>query len=150
MNHEEKFPLAREYLGRARKVKAQMNLLKQRIENLRMMTTDTSVHFAKDRVRHDSADRDKLQTLTAQIDEMERELEGLEQILEDIRLKIGIMICRLSDPFAQRVLIMHYLEYKSWRGIAREVGYSHAQIFRYRDAGLEEVEGILGQFAGEV
>ena len=62
---------------------------------------------------------------------------------------IGIMICRLNDPFIQRVLIMHYLDYKSWRAIAREIGYSHAQIFRYRDAGLAELEEILRPFAEE-
>ena len=47
------------------------------------------------------------------------------------------------------MLIMHYLDYKSWRAIAREIGYSHAQIFRYRDAGLEELEEILKPFTDE-
>ena len=149
MNQTKESPLARGYLDRARKAKIQVNLLKQRIMNLRMLTTDTSVHLTENRIQNDSADKNKLLTLTAQIDEMERELEETKEALENIRLEIGIMICRLNDPFIQRVLIMHYLDYKSWRAIAREIGYSHAQIFRYRDAGLAELEEILKPFTDE-
>ena len=115
------------------KIEAEYKELMERIANLREIL----------------ADKNKLLILTAQIDEMERELEETKEALENIRLEIGIMICRLNDPFIQRVLIMHYLDYKSWRAIAREIGYSHAQIFRYRDAGLAELEEILRPFAEE-
>ena len=88
MNQTREFPLAHGYLDRARKAKIQVNMLKQRIMNLRMLTTDTSVHLTENRIQNDSADKNKLLTLTAQIDEMERELEETKEALENIRLEM--------------------------------------------------------------
>lgn len=136
------YPVACEYLGRVREAERHVDWLRQRVANMRMLLTDTSVHLT-DMPHSDSPDLQKDQAIYAEIDAMEREIAEAEASAKDTRLEIGKTVCRLSDPVIQRILLLYYLENKSWRDVAGEMNYSPAQTYRYRDVGYAELEEIL-------
>ena len=142
MNHKSDYPIACEYLGRVREAERHVDWLRQRVMNLRMLLTDTSVHFS-DMPHSDSPDLQKHETLHAEIDELEREIAEAEKAKEDIRIEVGRTVCRLSDPLSQRAIIYHYLQGLSWRETAVKMKYSPMQVYRYRDAGYAELEEML-------
>ena len=111
--------------------------------NLRMLLTDTSVHLS-DLPRSDSPDPQRHQTIHAEMDALEREIASARQELEKTREETGMMVCRLSRPTTQRVMLLYYFQNKrSWLEVAQELGYSKAQVFRYRDEGFAELEKML-------
>ena len=136
------YPMACEYLGRVRDAERNVERMKERMLNLRMLLTETSVHLT-DMPHSDSPDLQKHETLHAEIDEMEREIAAAEETAKTTRLEVGMTVCRLSDPIIQRILLLYYLENKSWRDVAGEMNYSPAQTYRYRDVGYAELEEML-------
>jgi len=137
------YPLAQKYLGRVREAERKVEQLEYRKANLRMLLTDTSVHLS-DMPRSDSPDPQRHQTIHAEMDALEREIAAARQELEKIREETGMMICRLSRPTTQRVMLLYYFQNKrSWLEVAQELGYSKAQVFRYRNRGLAELEKML-------
>lgn len=136
------YPTACEYLGRVRQADRHVEWLRERVANMRMLLTDTSVHLT-DMPHSDSPDQQKNLTLLAEIDEMEREIKEAAATAKETRLEVGMTVCRLSDPIIQKVLLLHYLEGKSWRDVAGEIRYSPAQTYRFRDAGYAELEEML-------
>ena len=66
-----------------------------------------------------------------------------EKAAEEIRLEVGMMICRIEDPMAQRVLILRYLEGKNWKKIVNEMRTGNGQVFRFHEIGLSSLERIL-------
>ena len=142
MMNKPTYPTACEYLGRIRLADRHVEWLRERVANMKMLLTDTSVHYT-DMPHSDSPDLQKHQTIQAEIDEMEREIKAAEAAAADTRLEVGHMVCRISEPKSQKVLLLHYLENKSWRDIANQIKYSPAQTYRFRDAGYAELEELL-------
>ena len=136
------YPMACEYLGRVQDAERHVEWLRERVANMRMLLTDTSVHYT-DMPHSDSPDLQKHQTIQADIDEMEREIKAAEAAATDARLEVGRTVCRLSDTTAQKVLIFRYLDFKSWRDIANEIRFSLSRTYKYHDEALMELERIL-------
>ncbi len=141
MNNQYEFAAAHSYLNRVREAKRRMEKLQARADNLRSLLTDTAVHIS-DMPHGESPDRQKDQTIQAEIDEIERRIAELKTETEALRQEIGMTICRIPDPVSQKVLMLFYLENKNWREIAEEIRYSETKIYRLRDLGYEK----LGQF----
>lgn len=136
------YPVACEYLCRVREAERHVAWLRQRVENMRMLLTDTSVHLT-DMPHSDSPDMQKHETLHAEIDELEREIAEAEKAKEDIRIEVGRTVCRLSDPIIQRVLILHYLDGKRWKDVAVAIKYSVPRTHQFRDMGMKELDQLL-------
>ncbi len=71
------YPVACEYLGRMRDAERHVDWLRQRVANMRMLLTDTSVHLT-DMPHSDSPNLKKDQAIHAEIDAMEREIAEAE------------------------------------------------------------------------
>ncbi len=142
MNNKTGYPVACEYLGRVTETERRVERLRQRAANLRMLLTDTSVHLT-DMPHSDSPDLQKHETLHAEIDELEREIKAAEATASETRVEVGMTVCRLSDPTAQKVLIHRYIEHKEWKDVADKIGYSLSRTYKYRDEALAELESML-------
>ena len=116
--------------------------MKERVLNLRMLLTDTSVYLT-DMPHSDSLDLQKHETLHAEIDEMEREIAAAEIAKQETISEVGMMLTRLQNPLGQRALILYYLEKNRWTEVAEKMQFSIAQTYRFRDAGLAELEVLL-------
>ena len=142
MKYKSGYPMACEYLGRVRDADRHVEWLRERKDNLQMLLTDTSVHYT-DMPHSDSPDLQKHQTIQAEIDEMEREIAAAEIAKQETISEVGMMLTRLQDPLGQRALILYYLEKKRWTEVAEKMQFSIAQTYRFRDAGLAELEELL-------
>ncbi len=136
------YPLAKAFLERVREEERKVSGLEMRIENLRMLLTGRTMQLS-DLPRGDSPDQQRMQTVFAEIDTLEREKAQAEAEAEAIRIEVGRMICRVSDPSAQKVLMMHYLENMQWIDIAGKIGYCRNHVYRIRARGYAEIEKML-------
>ena len=75
---EMEYPAAREYLDQVRRAGNYVKRLRYRLENLRMLLTDTAVHPA-DVPHTGSGDLQKHESIQAEIDELEREIAIAEE-----------------------------------------------------------------------
>ena len=75
MKHD--YPAACAYLGRVRDAERHVEWLRERVANLRMLLTDTSVRLT-DMPHSNSPGLQKHETLHAEIDEMDREIAAAE------------------------------------------------------------------------
>ena len=138
-----KFPAAQEYLGRIRKAERHVKWLKERKDNLQMLLTDTSVHYSMDMPHSESPDLQMHETLHAEIDALEREIQEAELEAAEIKLEVGRTVCKLSNPVIQKALLYYYLDGKHWTDVAEKIQFSIAQTYRFRNAGLAELEKML-------
>ena len=127
------------YLNQAREARIHLVRLEGRKKNLQLLLTDTAVHISEN-PHAESTDKQRDQAIHAEIDMIERKIKEIKEEIETLKKEIGMTICRISDPISQTILIKYYLEYKSWQEIAEALNYSRSQIYRYRDAGYEELK----------
>ena len=142
MKYKSGYPMACEYLGRVRDAERNVERMKERVLNLRMLLTDTSVRLT-DMPHSGSTDLHKHETIYAEIDEMEREIAAAEITKQETISEVSMMLTRLQGPLGQRALILYYLEKKRWTEVAEKMQFSIAQTYRFRDAGLAELEALL-------
>lgn len=116
LNDKLKYPKAYEYLNRVKEAEEYSDWLRKRMDNLRMLLTDTSVHL--DGMPHGgSPDLQKHETIQAEIDELERELAEAEVSAWKIRMEVGLMICRLPETLGQKVLIHRFIQHEEWKTV---------------------------------
>lgn len=142
MNNRNEYPMPCEYLGRVREAERHVAWLRQRKENLQLLLTDTSVHYT-DMPHSDSPDLQKHQTIQAEIDELEREIQAAEAEARAVKMEVGMTVCRLSDPVIQKVLILHYLDKMRWKDVAEQIRYSVPRTHQFRDMGIRELDQML-------
>ena len=142
MNHEMEYPRAKALLEQTRIAQKRVDLLKERIACIDMMLTDKSVHLTQVRVCG-GGDPQKNERLIAQKDELEREQAAAEKERDQVFEEVKWMISRIREPKAQKVLILYYLNGKTWEQAAAKIHYSKVQAYRFRDIGYQELEEIL-------
>ena len=89
------------------------------------------------------ADGDRIGRITAEIADTERQITAAKEEAERIRLEVRETVSKIEDPVCQKVLMMHYLEYRTLQEIAEEICYSRTQTFRLLETGREEIERML-------
>ena len=139
---ENNYPRTQAVLDRLRSAERKAEMLRDRKNLLRMLTTDTSAHLTWT-PNSSSSDQQKIQTALAEIDELDSKITAAEEALQAIRLDTAAMFCGISHPYSRKVLLMYFFDHKTWRTIARELNYGIKAIHRFRRKGLEEMETIL-------
>ena len=144
MNENNAYPLACAYLEQIREADRNVNRLRSRLFNLRMLTTDTSVHLT-DMPHSGSPDQQKLATLLAKIDELERQIPEAEQAARDIRYEVGNLIDEIPNEEAALVMIHRYVDGKPWQQIISEIGFATTKTYALHEKGLAALEEILSR-----
>ena len=141
-DEKQSYPLARAYLGRVNVAEQKVKRLEMRIENMRLLLTGTSIQLS-DMPRSDSLDQEKMATLYAEIDALEREKAQAEEELNEIRMEVGRMILKACKPNNQQILILLYLQHSSWKEITEKLSLNRTTCFQRRNDGLEDLERFL-------
>jgi len=89
------------------------------------------------------ADGDRIGRITAEIADTERQITAAKEEAERIRLEVRETVSQIREPMCQKVIMMHYLEYRTLQEIAEEICYSRTQTFRLLETGREEIERML-------
>ena len=142
MKRTERYRKAREYLERVQKADNRAEKLEMRLENLRILATDTANHL-NGVTPGGKADGDRIGRITAEIADTERQIAAAKEEAERIRLEVRETIPKIEDPVCQKVIMMHYLEYRTLQEIAEEICYSLPHAYRIQENGYAEIERIL-------
>ena len=89
------------------------------------------------------ADGDRIGSITAEITDTERQITAAKEEAERIRHEVRETVSQIREPMCQKVIMMHYLEYRTLQEIAEEICYSRTQTFRLLETGREEIERML-------
>ena len=133
MKRTGRYRKAREYLERVQKADNRAEKLEMRMENLRVLATDTANH------------------LNGGLRAGKRTGTGSEASRRRSRIRSGRSrrhevretVSQIREPMCQKVIMMHYLEYRTLQEIAEEICYSRTQTFRLLETGREEIERML-------
>ncbi len=139
---KENWPLACAFLGRIRKMLCQISKMEAQLDNQRMLRSSKTSQLTG-MPHSDSPDLQKEQTRTVEIDELKERIDEAREWIEIWKSEIGEIISTIDDPISQRVLILHFVQNKTWLDTASEVGYSPKSMRRFRDAGLAQLEEML-------
>ena len=139
-----RYKKALEYLGQVRKADDRVKGLETRLENLRMMATDTANHMAEGSVNGGS-DKDRTGRIMAEIDEMEHRIREAKEEARKIREEVWTVISRIGDPIVQKAVYLHDIKGHTWEDTADIMQCSRTQVYRWRDSGYAELENILGK-----
>ena len=142
MKRTERYRKAREYLERVQKADNRAEKLEMRMENLRVLATDTANHL-NGGTPGGKADGDRIGSITAEITDTERQITAAKEEAERIRHEVRETVSQIREPMCQKVIMMHYLEYRTLPEIAEEICYSRTQTFRLLETGREEIERML-------
>ena len=143
-NGRKAYPVAKAFLEQVWIAERKVKMLEIRIENLRMLLTGSPIQLS-DMPRSDSPDQERMATLYAEIDELEREKVLAEKEQAAIRMEVGHAICQLSDPLAQTVLMKYYLDHLKWNQIVDKAHICLSQVYYHRDWGYAEMEKTLSE-----
>ena len=136
------YPMARAWLSQVSTARQKLETLRQKRDNLRMLTTSIS-SSPTGMPRSDSPDLQRTQTLIAEIDAMEELILEAERELRRVKTEVGLTLCKLENPLSQSVLMLRYIDQKDWRAISGKLHYKYTQLNHYLKFGLAELESIL-------
>ena len=132
---------AKTYLRRPARIRADMDILNERIENLRVNMLPKAVSYDKDLVQ--TSPQDPMPNYAAKIDELNRELFKLFQELEDVIDEITNTIKKIENDEVRSIMAQRYIGKKPWRVISQGLMMSEETMYRRHRLGLRLVEKII-------
>lgn len=134
---------ARSYLLRYGDLKLYIAAKRREIETLRESLLPQSVDYTGVTVQHSPSDH--YAEIMAQIDQIERKIQG--QTTEALKAleEITDTISKISDYSHRALLINYYVNGMTWEMTAEVMGFEVRTIYRMHDDALEEIEKILCQ-----
>lgn len=87
---------------------------------------------------------DKIGTVIAKLDELERKIDALVDEYVDKRSKIISQIDSMEDELIYNVLFARYIEKKTFEKISDEMNYSFRQTTRLHGKAIQEFEKKYG------
>jgi DNA-directed RNA polymerase specialized sigma subunit len=113
------------------------------LSTLREMCYGLSAISNEERVQT-TPNHDKIGTVLAKLDSLERKIDGLVDEYADKREKIISQIDSMDDECVYNVLFARYIEKKTFEKIATEMNYSFRQVTRIHGRALREFEKKFG------
>lgn len=128
---------AQEYLKQVKTRGVSLDNLQRDKENIRQLMFSIGGGMGGERVQT-SRNNDKIGTLYARVDEMERQID--EKLLELIEFKLTVTekINGLNDARYINLLYMRYVQFRSWDEIAADMEYSTRHILKLHKEALAE------------
>ncbi len=136
---------AREYLLQIYILDRTINDKLDKIYLLKTTFYSTSGLSENERVQM-SSDKDRTGNAVARIVDLEREVEGLVDRYVDLKKQVILYISQLKKQKHQFILTKRYIDYKSMRDIADELGMSERGCKKAHKKALEEISMIIKQY----
>ncbi len=130
---------AKEYLLQVRRKEADITRLKCDRKNLYEILYSLGGINDGDKVQT-SKNNDKFGSIFVKIEEKDFLLERKLEELIDFKIGIADEISMLSDPKYVEVLYKHYIQFKDFKQIAADMGYSYRYVIKIHGYALLEFE----------
>ena len=132
---------ARTYLRKPARIRADMDILNERIDELRKSMLPKAVSYDKDPVQ--TSPQDPMPNYAAKIDELNRELFKLLHELEDTKDDITNTLKKIDNDEVRSIMAQRYIGRKPWRVISQGLMMSEETMYRRHRLGLRIVEKII-------
>lgn len=132
---------AKTYLRRPTRLRADITILQERIENLRINMLPKAVNYDKDPVQ--TSPKDPMPEFAVKIDELNRELYELWKEFEASIDDVNNTIKQIENDEIRIIMTQRYIGKKPWRVISQSLLMSEETMFRRHRVGLRIVEKII-------
>lgn len=133
---------AREFLGRARALRREIENKERQIQALRDMATSTTGTMS-DMSRSDSPNLQRMETVLLKAADLETEVAEDMARLDEIKQEITVAIVELTDYREQEILHCRYVACMAWDAIASEYGYHRRTVMKRHEKGIEHMAAKL-------
>lgn len=134
----------KDYLNQIGRLNRMINNKLVEIAQLKELACSISAIQTGERVQT-TPNYDKIGTVYAKIDDMERKLDKLIDTYVDKKNHIISQIDGVEDEMLYNILFARYIERKTFEKIATELEYSWRQIIRLHGKALKQFENQYGK-----
>ncbi len=118
---------AKQYLRQLRRLDHIVQSKLNQVESLRSLA-EKITHVPKDISVQESTSQDKMLEIIPKIVDLQKELETDINNLLDLKLKITHQINNIDNDDYKLLLMLRYLNFKTWEEIAVEMGYTYQWV----------------------
>lgn len=129
----------KEYWNQVERLRRRIKRKIHEIQLLRQQAEGMNGSGINDMPRTVSPDRSKMEGTVFKIMALEQEIQETQQEYDALLADMESRISKVDDSDARDLLTKRYLEFKSWKNIAEEFGYSIQHIYRLRDKAIEKL-----------
>ena len=133
---------AREFLGRARALRREIENKERQIQALRDMATSTTGTMS-DMPRSDSPNLQRMEMVLCKVADLESEIAQDRAAMETAKAEITAALSELEDYREQQALYGRYVECNAWAAIAKDCGFHIRTVQRQHDAGIEHLAVLM-------
>lgn len=130
-----------EILDKPKKLKDDIALINQRIEDTRLMMLPSAIRYDTDKVV--SSPIDPMLKFAEKIDELERKKAQLQSEYIVARDKLINLIDKLSDERMKYIIQSRYMMGKKFSEIVETIPLEESQMYKLRSKAIGEMEKIV-------
>ena len=133
---------AKEYLEKAYRLNQVIDIKLEEVSALRSLATRVTTAFGEDKIKT-SKKKSPMEDVLVRLMDLENEVNIDIDRLISFKKEIIKTINQVDDYNLKLVLVMRYINHKSWEDIADDLLYDVRTIYRFHKQGLKEIEKIL-------
>lgn len=139
---------AEKYLEQIEKLDVLIENKRVELYQLDCLVTSITAQLGSEPVQTSGAN-DKVGNITAKIVDLKKEIiRMIDKFLDEKQERIAV-IEQVDDALLCKILHKHYVQYKKFNTIAKEVHYSEVTISNKHQEALEKVQEILDREKGQ-
>ncbi|MDE5754250.1 MAG: hypothetical protein K2H89_06900 [Oscillospiraceae bacterium] len=131
---------AKEYWNKAEQLRKRINRKIHEIYVLRQGAESMNGSSMSDMPKTVSPEPNKIENAVCKIITLEQEIRETQSELDDLTNEMYANIKRVDDGDARDILTKRYIEFKPWKAIAAEFGYSIQHTYYLHTKALEKFQ----------
>ena len=136
------FKETKHYLKRVKYLDGLINSKAEQLKDLRNMVYNISGNENNERVQT-SKRVDKIGDIMSKIVDLENELDNDIDKLVDLKAEVTKRIDEIPDMECRLLLMLRYLNFKTWEEIAEKMGYSRQWVNKIHGRALNSLQKLL-------
>ena len=127
-----------ELLKECEKIQSEIRCKKLKLENLRQLRVSTAISYSEDKVQTSSRG-DKIERLTAEIIDLENEINDCIGKYLDIYKQVENLIDSIDEPKQKELMTRRYLCCESWSHISKMMHVSRQTLWAWNSEILQKI-----------
>ena len=139
----------KEYMAEAERLRKRIERKENEIAMLRVSAEGMMGMGNSDAPKTDSKNLHKMESAVCKIIALQEEVDGIKQELDSLKSTVSKQILSLRNSDARDMFSKRYLEFKPWKIIFTEMGYSKSSAYRLHQEYIDEIKfGTSWDYAG--
>ena len=130
----------KEYMAEAGRLRRRIERKENEIAMLRVSAEGMMGGDNSDMPKSDSKNLHKMESAVCKIIALQEEVSEIQKELDTLMSSMREKIQAVNDDDARDLLTKRYLEFKPWKTIAKDIGYSVQHIYYLHNKALEKLK----------